>query len=229
MNTTHQETTETPTGSSTEQTEGQHTTQGTRKISRNNDKSTYKSKHGNSNKNSFQGNTEGMNSHLFQCHNETQDQQQFNKTVEALCEYINKELKHTGDVSSLCDTFNVVDLCSVQPEDLDKNEKSMFVKKKWEKEVERYLERVNELDANLRHIFAVIYGQCSYSMQTKLMSSAKFEGMKKKSDCGWLLKEIKGVMNHFETSRLIHISLDIALQNYYTYYQSGSQSLHNFY
>jgi hypothetical protein len=229
MNTTSQDTMETPAGSNTSQSEGQHTNQGSRKHHKHNDKGTQKGKYGNNNKSNFQGNTEGMNSHLFQCHNETQDRQQFEKTVEALCEYINKELKHAGDVSSLCDTFNVIDLRSVQPEDLDENEKSMFVKKKWEKEVERYLERVNELDSNLRHIFAVIYGQCSYSMQTKLISSTHFEAMKKKSDCGWLLKEIKGVMNQFESSRLIHVSLDIALQNYYTYYQGGSQSLHNFY
>jgi hypothetical protein len=230
MNTiTEQDVTQTPAGSGTGQSEDQGSIRQARRGNRENNKGSTKNKFGNNGKSSFQGNTEGMNNHVFQCHNETQDRQQFEKTVEALLEYINKELKYAGDVSTLCETFDVIDLKTVQPADIDENETSMFIKKKWEKDVERYLERVNELDANLRHIFAVIYGQCSYSMQTKLMTSPKFEMMKKKSDCGWLLKEIKGVMNHFETSRLIHVSLDVALQNYYNYYQGPSQSLHNFY
>jgi hypothetical protein len=205
------------------------TTRGNRKHNRHNDKGNQKDKYNGKNKNNFQGNTEGMNSNVFQCHNETQDRQQFDKTIDALYEYINKELKFAGDVSTLCDTFDVIDLNTVQPDDLNKNKKSLFKKKKLETEVERYLGRVNELDANLKHLFAVIYGQCSYSMQTKLLTSPKFETMKKKSDCGWLLKEIKGVTNQFETSCLIHVSLDVALQNYYNYYQGPSQSLHSFY
>jgi hypothetical protein len=220
--------TQTPAGIGSGQTEDGTSTKGNRRQ-RYQDKGSNKDRTNGKSKTSFLGNTEGMNNHLFQCHNETQDRQQFEKTVDALLEYINKELKFAGDVASLCDDFTVLDLTTVQPSDIDENEKSMFKKKKWEKEVERYLERVNELDSNLRHIFAVIYGQCSYSMQTKLMTSKKFESMKKRSDCGWLLKEIKGITNQFETSHLIHVSLDVALQNYYSYYQGPSQTLHNFY
>jgi hypothetical protein len=224
-----QSTTQTPTGSGTGQSKDQSNTKQLWKGHQGNEKG-FKGNCSNGNgKSSFQGNTEGMNDHVFQCHNETQDCQQFEKSVEALFQYINNKLKHAGDVSTLCETFDVINLKTVQPKDLDKNETSMFKKKKWEKDVKLYLERVIELDANLRHIFAIIYGQCSYSIQTKIMTSPKFELMKKKSDCGWLLKEIKGVMNQFETSRLIHVSLDVALQNYYNYYQGPSRSLHSFY
>jgi len=38
----------------------------------------------------FKGNTEGMNGHVFQSHNENASKNQFLKTVEALSEYINK-------------------------------------------------------------------------------------------------------------------------------------------
>jgi hypothetical protein len=217
----------------TRQQGGESTTGESRRATRANDRNTSnngnKGKQTGNKRSTFQGNTEGMNGHVFQCHNETQDRQQFEKTLDALFEYINKELDHAGDVVSLCEDFTVIDLKKIEPKDFDENEKSMLKKKKWEQDVETYLERVNSLDSNLRHIFAVVYGQCSYSMQTKLMTNTDFVTMKKKSDCGWLLKEIKGITNQFETSRLIHISLDIALQHYYTYYQGPHQSLNNFY
>ena len=126
---------------------------------------------------SFKGNTDGMNGHVFQCHDETHDKQQFTKTVDALLEYINKELDHAADIASLCDDFTVIDLTSVTPSDLATTETSLLKKKLWEKAIERYLERVNELDSNLRHLFAVIYGQCSYNLQTKLLTVGDFEKM----------------------------------------------------
>jgi len=41
----------------------------------------------------FKGNTDGMNGHVFQSHNENASKNQFLKTVEALSEYINKNLE----------------------------------------------------------------------------------------------------------------------------------------
>jgi hypothetical protein len=79
----------------------------------------------------------------------------------------------------------------VKPKDIDKNELSMLTKKLWEKEVDCYLDRINELDLNLHHLFAVIYGQCSYNLQTRLILNSDYISNKKKSECGWLHKEIK--------------------------------------
>ena len=40
----------------------------------------------------FKGNTPDMNGHVFQCHNEAANTSHFLKTIEALLEYINKNL-----------------------------------------------------------------------------------------------------------------------------------------
>jgi len=52
----------------------------------------------------FKGNTEEMNSHVFQCFNKCEDKKQFLKTVEALGEYIAKKLKYPGDMASIRQT-----------------------------------------------------------------------------------------------------------------------------
>jgi len=46
---------------------------------------------------SFKGNTDDMNGHVFQCKKESQDKQEYLKTVEALGEYISKTLDYPRD------------------------------------------------------------------------------------------------------------------------------------
>ena len=46
-----------------------------------------------------------MNGHVFEFFNKCEDKKQFSKTVEALREYIAKELKYPGDMASLTKDF----------------------------------------------------------------------------------------------------------------------------
>jgi hypothetical protein len=48
----------------------------------------------------FKGNTEGINGHVFQCHGENTDKQQFMKTVGILGEYVNKTFTYPQDLAS---------------------------------------------------------------------------------------------------------------------------------
>ena len=57
--------------------------------------------------NSFKGNTLGMNGHVFQCHNEVANNNQFLKTVEALGEYISKTLDYAKELKSLCTSYEI--------------------------------------------------------------------------------------------------------------------------
>jgi hypothetical protein len=83
---------QTPTESGTGQSEEQNSNHSRRRHNKGNDKNGSKNKFSGLAKKGFIGNTEDMNNHVFQCHNETQDRQHFEKTVDALFEYINKVL-----------------------------------------------------------------------------------------------------------------------------------------
>jgi hypothetical protein len=54
----------------------------------------------------FKGNTPDMIGHVFQCHSEAANTSQFLKTVEALSEYINKNLSFPKDLASLCESHD---------------------------------------------------------------------------------------------------------------------------
>jgi hypothetical protein len=74
-------------------------------------------------------------------------------------------------------------------------------------------------------IYAIVWGQCSPMMQTKLRSLADFTAKDKAHDCGWIIKEIQAVTHRFEGTRYAFISLTDALQGFYSYGQSKDQSL----
>ena len=79
----------------------------------------------------FKGNTVKMNGHVFQCYSEHGQKKQFAKTVEALGEYIAKELKHPGDLAPLTQDLTLPTV--KEPDDLDVNETSRLKIALWEK------------------------------------------------------------------------------------------------
>ena len=63
------------------------------------------------------------------------------------------------------------------------------------------IERRRVAKENLRKLFAVIWGQCSDPMQTKLQSIADFKKKQKQSACGWMLKSIEQIKLRFDHNR----------------------------
>jgi hypothetical protein len=172
------------------------------------------------------GNTEEMNGHVFQCFNECEDKKQFSKTVEALGEYVAKKLKYLGDMASLTKDFVRPEI--LKPTELEVSETNRLVIAVWEKNVSAYCTRTDYLNSNLKTAYAVIWGQCSEAMKAKLTSLDDFETKSHKSDCIWILKELKGITYRFEGQRYIYLSLDDARTTYYAYTQGAKDSISSY-
>jgi len=112
--------------------------------------------------NAFKGSKADMNGHVFQCSNETIDKNQFNRTMEALAQYIAKNVKCPGDMVSL--TKEIVKPTITSPGELDPNEKSGLVKALWDRQVDGYYTRTGHIESNLKVIYAIVWGQCSEAM-----------------------------------------------------------------
>jgi hypothetical protein len=169
-----------------------------------------------------------MKGNVFQCHGENTDKQQFLKTVGVLEEHINKTFTYPQDVTSVCKSFEVVTL--VQPANLSKEdyEKDMGKKMIWETSMKTYMKRVNLLESDTRAIYAIVWGQCSPMMQSKVESLDALERKSTSCDCIWLLREIQGITHRFEGTRNLFISLDDAWSNYYGCRQGHKQTLHEY-
>jgi hypothetical protein len=91
-----------------------------------------------------------------------------------------------------------------------------------------YLKRVDLMESNTRAIYAIIWGQCSPMMRSKIESLDDFEIKDTVCNCIWLLKQIQGLTHCFEGTQYIFILLDDAWTAYYNCRQGHQQSLHEY-
>jgi Reverse transcriptase (RNA-dependent DNA polymerase) len=169
-----------------------------------------------------------MNGHVFECFQEGTKQGQFTKTVEALGEYIAKNVKNPGDM--MCLTSSEMETpCVTKPKPLSKEERDDELEVAlWKEKVSAYSKRTDVIEQNMKAIFAVIWGQCSESMKDKIRSNDKHKIKLTQGDCIWLLTEIKGIMLRFEGQRFLHLSLDDASRNLIMFRQNPEMSLTTF-
>ena len=64
--------------------------------------------------------------------------------------------------------------------------------------MKNYMKRVDLLESNTIAIYAIVWGQCSAIMQSKLESLDAFKARSKVCDCIWLMKEIQAITHAFE-------------------------------
>jgi hypothetical protein len=150
------------------------------------------------------------------------------KTVGVLEEHVNNTFDYPQDIASVCKSFEVVML--TMPANLDKAvyEEDMAKGMIWETTMKTYLKRTDKMESNLRGIYAIVWGQCSPMMQSKLESLDGYSIKSTDCDCVWLLKEIQGITHRFEGTLNVFISLHDAWGNYYSYHQGAQQSLHEY-
>jgi hypothetical protein len=111
------------------------------------------------------GNTEDMNSHVFQCFNESANPNQFEKTVEVLGEYAAKNFKHAGDLELL---FRDLLMPIVeQPAELNEKTATNADIKVYNKELDINVVRKTKLKDNVKALYAVAWGQCSDANESK--------------------------------------------------------------
>jgi hypothetical protein len=158
----------------------------------------------------FKGNTDGMKGNVFQCHGENTNKQQFLKTIGVLDEHINKTFTYPQDIASICKTFTIMPL--VQPANLTKQEYEGDMGKKmiWKMLMKTYMKRIDMLESNQRSIYAIVWGQFSPMMQSKLESLDSYESKSNRCDCIWLLQESRAITHCFEGTCIAFISLDDA-------------------
>ena len=104
----------------------------------------------------FKGNTDGVKVNVFQCHGENTDKQQSTKAVSVLEQHINKMFTYPDNFAPICRTFTIV------PEHGQKDDVG--------DSHENYMKRLDLLASNTRAVLAIVWGQCSRMIESKLES-----------------------------------------------------------
>jgi hypothetical protein len=73
----------------------------------------------------------------------------------------------------------------------------MGKKMMWETSMKMYIKQTNVMESNVRAKCAIVWGQCSPMMQSKLESLDHFDRISTDCNCVWLLQEIQGITHCF--------------------------------
>ena len=176
----------------------------------------------------FDGETEAMHGHVFQTFAESGNRRQFTKTVEALERYINKKLKFPKDMKSLTNKLKqpiVTEPAAITENDAKDRSKILI----WKEDMKVYHKRKQCLEDNLMDVFAVIWGQCSVSVQAKVKLSKEYDEKKDDVDCAWLLNEVKNVINKLEGKRHKFSAIVEARDSVHNFVQKEGENNSNYF
>jgi hypothetical protein len=164
---------------------------------------------------SFKGSTKEMNGHVYQCYGEAKERNQFSRTTEELIAYVGKYFtEHAGDIIQMIEKLE--DLVLEPPAAPEGGETAAFEQKElWKLELKDFNEQRKKYKANKLELYAVIWGQCSESMQSRVKAAVEFETFRLSRDSLLLLKEIKGIAYRFESQEYIFKALHDAKAAYY--------------
>jgi len=139
----------------------------------------------------FVGDTPKMNGAVFQTPGETDDRQQFRKTLEALDAYAAGEI---GGYKALRVLFSdiktpVIEKPASLPKkkgtgEINASEEDRFT---WQEETKVYLKDRRQLNENLVTLYRIAYGQCSESMRARVRGSENYQAKSEEQDVVWLL------------------------------------------
>jgi hypothetical protein len=140
-----------------------------------------------------------MGGHVFECYEEQRDRRQYAKTLEALEGHVKKTMKYAGDLASLfANNMSAPEIKRPAKPGVDSDEVDDAI---WKEELKDYVKQTRILKDNLTSLMAIIWGQCSKTMKTKIKSHAEFQDKYNSNDCMWMLRQIKAVTLQFDSKR----------------------------
>ncbi|KAG7347353.1 reverse transcriptase RNA-dependent DNA polymerase [Nitzschia inconspicua] len=185
----------------------------------------------NSSSSSYKGDIPGMNGHVFQVYSESSDPKQFSATCNALQQYVEINMAHSGDMALLFSEFKTPTLPRPRKEptdglEADELEVELAI---WNNKIKKFGERCDTLEDNLRATYNAIWGQCSVAMRNKLKSLPDFKTKDYERDCAWILNSIKGIAQRFEGTRVVNLAIADAVASLYNFRQGANVSVPDFY
>ena len=176
----------------------------------------------------FVGETTEMNGQLFQSIEESKDATQYIKTLEVLKRYTFKQ--YTVDMSSLFQgdgpEMSEVKIPKKPTEkELIKNPSKGDI---YQLKLKEYIKEERNLKVALKLIWAIIWGQCSTSFQTKLEKRKDMKDLKRDANVVKLLSYIQQACMNYEDRHHPCVILYQQFSAFHIYYQRKNLPIQNY-
>ena len=171
----------------------------------------------------FRGATAEMNGHVFQTSEEQPNRMQHKTSVEALESYVKKHLKFAEDLAPLfAFTMDEPEIeMPVEPRANPSRTEDMI----YAEQIKQYVKQQAALTSNLAATHAVMWGQCSETMKTRVRTLSKYRERAEGNDCFWLIQKIRAITMELQEKKHGIMSMLDARWNLLSCRQAQSQSV----
>ena len=177
----------------------------------------------------FAGDTPGIGGVLALRSENVVLKKSYDKFCEKLKTYIMREFKNGEHVIDLIKNPEAKVTADYEktykPTDLTDDEKKSNVEVEIKKEeIKEYVKQLNNLKANLKKMFSLVYGNCTEGVLAMLKGDKEFDEKSKVFDAAWILVKVKAITSGLDTKVNLRVSLHTALMNFMLMKQFGDES-----
>ena len=159
----------------------------------------------------FEGRCIDLKGHIYDCRGNVQVDQ-FTKTTWEITNYVGTKYKNGADTQQAIE--NEVLPTIVMPADPGSNA-SATEKRIWEKQVDGYVKRLEQLDDNIKMLYSLVWGQCTDAMQARVRALAGYATATMNKDGLALLAMIRKTAFNFQSQKKLHHAVHESKKNFF--------------
>ena len=163
-------------------------------------------------KHRFDGATEELKGQIFDLVG-ARSADLFIKSKKALANYIGRPYQHSGDICWAIETLSLPIIPT--PTAPVRDPIPPLVAAIFGEQVKEYVKQHSRLHENIKRLWALVWGQCSDTIQTRLQSLETYEDMQGASDGLQLLIAIKDLMFNVQEQKYVPLSIHLAKRQFF--------------
>ena len=163
-------------------------------------------------KHRFDGATDELKGQVFDLVGARSDDL-FIKSKKALANYVGRTYQHSGDIRRAIETLTLPIIPT--PTAPVGDPIPPLVAAIFGEQVKEYVKQNSRLHENIKRLWALVWGQCSDTIRTRLQSLENYEDMRAASDGLQLLIAIKDLMFNVQEQKYIPLSIHLAKRQFF--------------
>jgi hypothetical protein len=160
----------------------------------------------------FEGKVDALKGFYYDC-SDTKQSDMYARTTKEIAGYVGRTYKFGGDTRTAVEDEKMPTFAI--PEDVADDAGKGAVRM-WEKRLDAIAKREDQLEHNLRQLFALVWGQCTDALQQRIEAEEGFAKMSSENDGLLLLKTIKNITYHYQSQKYVPHSLFESKKRFYT-------------
>ena len=155
----------------------------------------------------FDGATEELKGHIFDLVG-SRSADLFIKSKKAIANYVGRTYQHSGDIRRAIETLTLPTI--PLPTAPVADPMPPLLAAIFSEQVKEYVKQTSRLQENIKRLWALVWGQCSDTIRTRLQALDTHEDMHAASDGLRLLVAIKDLMYNVQEQKYVPLSIHLA-------------------